>query len=178
MEHLRIVFLVSLIITTTLSIGCDRPLPEPEKSDPIYSDLENELKTAKSSLDTEIKALSDAKKYLESLEPRDLNRKRATHEVFERQKRVRKLEERHLYQELLLKKRLEYVRNVYPKRYRAKEPWPDPQELDEYRTNRRLNRASRNWSDRVPKLQSRLKPPAQASPEKTSEEVKADTPAH
>ncbi|MCM2281601.1 MAG: hypothetical protein NDI61_07115 [Bdellovibrionaceae bacterium] len=115
------------------------------------------MRNAQSALDTEKKAYLDAKKRSEELTPRDPNRKRTVFEVYELEKKVKRLEEKVLYQELLVKKRLEYVKQVYPKRYQQKLAWPDQAEVQLYQTNKRLNRASRNWSERVPKLQDRIK---------------------
>lgn len=149
----RIVVLFLLLLGLA---ACEKPLAEPEKVDPIYSDLEAQLKAAQTIHATELKALEDARKHLESLGPRDMGRKRTQFEVFEREKKVRRLAERELYHQLLIDKRLEYVRKVYPKKYEAKEPWPDPAEVDQYKTNKRLKSASRNWADRVPKLKDRI----------------------
>lgn len=152
--NIRLTILLLAVICLT---ACEKPLAEPEMVDPIYSDLETRLKTVQTLLETERKALEDVKNRFETAPPRDLNRKRSQHEIYQREKTVKRLEEKELYHQLLIKKRLKHVRTIYPERYKAKAPWPDPEEVERYRTNQRLNSTSRNWADRVPRLADRQK---------------------
>lgn len=147
-----------LLLFAFISLSaCEKPLSEPERVDPIYSDLEVQLKQLQTVIATEQKSLEDARKSFLDLEPRDLHRKRSQQTVFQLEKKVRKLEEQELYQQLLLQKRLNHVRKIYIEHYKSKKPWPNPEEIKAYRIHQRLNNASRNWSDRVPKLADRQK---------------------
>lgn len=134
-------------------LGCEKPLTAPEHSDPIYLDLEVELKKAEAEAVEFEKTLEETRQSLAEAKPRDIMRKRLIRELYSKERYVAKLKQMLIYHKEHLARRREYVRAAYSRAYRAKEPWPDPREWQDYQTQKRLRTASRNWAERVPKLQ-------------------------
>lgn len=151
-------------------LGCEKPLENPESVDPIYKDYLAEAANAKKAAEEEKKALETLIEEVSELKPRDPSAKKVIAKRFAQEKKILKLEERAKYYELRAESRKRYDQEAYRKAYKAKQPWPDPAEIEQYKTVRRLHDAPRNWDARVPKLKD---------PKTTSEPVKeAAPPAH
>ncbi len=145
----------------------------PESIDPIYEDLEKDLKKATSAVDEMAANVEAAKLAMAEVAPRNVMRKRLTREFYEKSKFLEKLRQKATYQQLLLEKRLRFLRTQYLKAYQAKTPWPDPKEVDEYQTNKRLRMASRSWASRVPRLHNPTDGEKPKAKEKKSEKPAA-----
>ncbi len=145
-------WLLTLFWISIFVIGCEKPMPDPERIDPIYDDLEKDLKKVNGAVDELEAAVVTAKKDMDEAGPRNIMRKRLTREFYEKRKLLEKVRQKAEYQQLLLVKRLHFVRTQYLKAYNAKEKWPNPLEFEEYMANKRLRLASRSWAGRVPRL--------------------------
>lgn len=129
-------------------IACDRPDPEPEKHDPIYSDMLNEAKSAEGELKSAEKDLEGFQKDLENAVPQTGQIKFAQKRVFETKERIEKLRQMKDYWELRAESRVKWDRKEYLKAFHKKEPWPDPKEYEEYKMLRKLQLAPKNWDNR------------------------------
>jgi len=94
---MRIIAAFSIILALT---ACNKPDPNPELKDPIYSDLQTQLTAATQSLEAEKKKLEGFEKDLAAVVPQTGQVKYAQKRVFESQALVTKWEQEKAYLEL------------------------------------------------------------------------------
>lgn len=140
---MRIIYFIFLLFP--LLAACNKPDPNPELKDPVYSDLIALQGSTNQALDAEIKKLEGFKQELRDVIPQSGQIKFAQKRVYESQERITKLEQEKIYYELKIKERLSQARKSYAKSFEKKEPWPDPKEWDEYQTAKKLRNAKRAW---------------------------------
>ncbi len=153
MRCFRLIFVTISLISI---FGCNRPDPNPHFMDPIYKHLGERVSQTKSQLDTEIKALEEAEKTLAKTQPLTHERKVAERDVQSIRKRIEGLRQEFDYLSIRLERRLVEDKVNYRLAFEKGEAWPDPEEYKAYLTTLRLNQASKNWNERVPKLQDRI----------------------
>jgi Tfp pilus assembly protein PilP len=155
-------------------VACDRPNSEPEKLDPIYSDLQKEVQEIKSAITATQKELEGFQFDLAAVEPQTGQIKYATKRVTETQARLDKLKQMQIFWELKVESRVRWVREAYMKAYKKKEPWPQPQEYQTYLAQKKLENAPRVWNLRErldqAKLGISLKPSKETEKEEKSSE--------
>ena len=153
MEHLirRVLRLGTLGIILMSLVGCSSEDPNPELKDPIYKDLLSEYKKHEKLLEDAEKNLKVVEAEMEAVEPRSLDRKIKNREYQKTLKQIVKLRQRKEFFRIKSELRRVYGRKAYRIAYQNKEEWPDPQEFEDYNTNKRLRAAPKNWSHRVPK---------------------------
>ena len=130
---------------------CERPNPNPELMDPIYSDLQRESDSAAKDAD---KIKSEADKLtddLSKLEARDPSRSILINQRNAKNKAEAGVRQRAEYFRIRAEQRFNIDQREYLKAFEAKKPWPEPGERKNYEVMRKLQTASRNWGDRVPK---------------------------
>lgn len=154
-------FIWLLILIT--QVGCKSEDPSPELKDPIYGELIKEQKSA----EDQVKKSSDAIKALEKTyaeqEVRSIDKKSTQKELLAEQEKFRRAtQEAEFYRIAALKRKAE-AQISYKKAFAAGEPWPDPKEYENFKNMKRLRSVSRNWNERVPKIQNPLN---SAEPEK------------
>lgn len=142
MKTLRLVF---LLIFSLIFMACDKPNPEPEKLDPIYADIQTKAGSYTSQIKTAEKNFEDAKKELEKVAPQTGQIKFAQKRVDDADAALRKLQQMQMYWELKLKSREKWAREQYMKAYNKKEAWPNPEEYQEYLSQKKLEEAPSNW---------------------------------
>jgi hypothetical protein len=125
--------------------GCDKPNPEPEKLDPIYSELEKEAANVENEMKKAEKDLEGFEKDAKAVVPQTGQRKYAEKRVFEAKDKLEKLSQQKKYWEIKLESRKNWDRSHYLSAYNKKETWPDPKEFEEYQIQRKLELAPRNW---------------------------------
>jgi hypothetical protein len=163
----------ALLILVILTASCDKPIQNPETTDPIYSDLEVERKNAAAAADSEKTAIADLDKEIEAAPPRDPGKKKAMRDREARLKNLVQLKQKALYFEIRLEQRKKFDEIDYLKAYEKKEPWPNPAEFTEYKASKKLKTASRNWEERVPKT-DRYSKKTEGAPGAKKEEKKAE----
>jgi hypothetical protein len=137
---------IILIITTLFVLAaCNKPDPNPENKDPIYSDINARLATVTSALNAEIKTLEGNQKELSAVAPQTGQIKYAQKRVFESQAKIDRLTQEKQYLELKAKARMKASRVSYKKAFEKKEPWPDPAEFSAYSAEQKLRDAKRSW---------------------------------
>ncbi len=146
-----------LVLLSMLILSCERPLENPELSDQIYNDLLKEAKAASAAAETEKKNLESTIKDIADLRPGDNNGKIKIRKKYELEHKVEMLTQKANFYRLRAFKRKEYVLDTYPKYFAKKLHWPDKEEWTEYQASKRLQLASRDWGQRVPKLGKRIK---------------------
>jgi len=136
-----------ILILTCLFVlaACNKPDPNPENKDPIYSDLNARLAKVSGELNAEIKTLEGHKKEMAEVTPQTGQIKYAQKRIFESQAKITRLEQEKQYLELKAAARLKATRTSYKKAFEKKEPWPDPVEFETYSAEQRLRDAKKTW---------------------------------
>ncbi len=146
--------ILSLVITLFLLTSCDKPDPNPELKDPIYSDLQSQFDSTKKALEGEIKLLEGHQHDIEMVTPQSGEIKTVQKKITDSRNQINKLEQEKAYLLLKVESRKNSDIIAYSKAYKKKEPWPNPNELKSYKIEQKLRSAKRTWSakDRIKEL--------------------------
>jgi hypothetical protein len=143
-----------LLINAMLLLGCSKPDPNPELKDPIYKDIEANLKASS-------KLLVDTEKKLEVLlqessgyGPRTKEKMVNLRDINKQKKIIENLKQSVAYLQIRLDRRKIQTHIDYSAAYSKKQAWPDPKEFENYKAVKKLKEAPRSWDARVPKLKS------------------------
>lgn len=136
--------IAAILVIFTLA-ACNKPDPNPELKDPIYSDLQSQLGAATQALEAEKKKLEGFEKDLQAVVPQTGQIKYAQKRVFESQALVNKWEQEKAYLELKIEQRKLTAVKSYRKAFAKKEDWPDPKEWASYQAEQKLRNAKRSW---------------------------------
>ncbi|RYZ70332.1 MAG: hypothetical protein EOP05_13465 [Proteobacteria bacterium] len=157
------------MLLSTLS-GCKpKPIDNPEAIDPIYADLNALNAAATAKAEAQKKKIAELDEEVSKLSGRDPDLKRTLHEKGNLERGLKQIEQDALYFEVRATQRRQYDKEAYLKAFREGKPWPDPAEFKEYEEQKKLRAASRDWSERVPKLTGYNKPDPNAKPAKKAE---------
>lgn len=126
-------------------VGCNKPDPNPEKKDPIYSDLIARASAVTAELNAERKALQDHEKTLTEVIPQTGQIKYAKKRVYETQEKIQKLEQEEQYLKLKILDRARVAKKSYLAAFKEGKSWPDPAEYESYRTEMKLRSAKTAW---------------------------------
>ncbi len=143
---LHLMLRILLVITTIFLASCNKPITNPELKDPIYNDLNVRLTEVSQLLAAEKTILKDHEKDLNESIPQTGQSIRAQKKVFESQNKIIKLEQEEQYLKLKVAARKVEATNSYSKAFGKNEPWPDPQEFEQYQKEKKAQRAPRDWS--------------------------------
>lgn len=143
--------IVLFAIILLIQAGCKQAIENPELADPIYSDLLSQMNAAKNTAASEEKSIKDLKEQISNLKPRDPNRGALMREMAAHENALVQAHQQQTYFEIRSGQRKEYDQNAYQDAFDHDKPWPNPEEIDEYKKTKKLLTASRNWEDRVPK---------------------------
>ena len=171
-----ILIFTSILLMNALS-ACNRPIAEPEELDPIYKDLVQTLQKEQSKLAEQEKLQADAREGLAKAETGSIQAKILKKDYSLATQNIQKIKQRVKYLEIRVERRKFTDRMTYKHSFEAKKEWPDPNEYSEYLVNKRLNEASRHWSDRVPRLNDRY-PSSKLEPKTESEGAEAPAASH
>jgi len=141
---MRVLMLLLLIII----VGCNKPNPNPELADEIYSDLKASAGNAAKDVEAEEKKLEGFKKDLDNAVPQTGEIKFAQKRYFESEQRLQKFEQVQKYFELKAQDRLEYTRKQYAKAFRAGKTWPTEEEIQSYKKYKLLSNKEASWDSR------------------------------
>ncbi len=147
------IILLSLVV---ISVGCKRPMKNPESIDPIYGDLLKEMK----SYEALVKKFSDeaeaARLEMEKEDPRTGNAKAIKNRYHGKLKDAENAKQIMVFYELHAKTRKREARESYLEAFKADKQWPDPKEYEGFQTQMALRKASRSWDSRTKKWSARL----------------------
>jgi hypothetical protein len=137
---------IGLIITISLALcACNKPEPNPELKDPIYSDLNAQLAAATQALEAEKKTLEGHKKELEDVVPQTGQIKYAKKRIYESEDKITHFEQEKSYLELRVESRKREARKSYLISFKEKKDWPDPKEWESYQAEQKLRKAKATW---------------------------------
>ncbi len=154
-RHIGIRILVILLSSLTLS--CERPLENPELADNIYNDLLKETKLSTSEIESEKKVLAGLEEDIVATKLGDNSGKSKFRKKYETETKIQLLKQKAQFYELRALKRKIYIGEAYPKYFEKRLHWPDAEEWANYQSSKRLSTASRDWGQRVPRLGKRIK---------------------
>lgn len=127
-------------------MSCVKTVANPEVSDEVYIDLQQELGLAAKTLEEEEKNLLSVKKEREATIPQTGQIKFSNKRVSDSEERVNTLRQQKLYFEIKLETRKEYVRDRYAESLRpGGRPWPDKKETDLYKAVMKFNKDKIAW---------------------------------
>jgi hypothetical protein len=166
-------FMRFIIILALVSlVGCNRPDPAPELKDQVYQGLSSQLAETTRAIAEENKRLEEHKKALSEVTPQTGQIKFAQKRVFDSGAKLDRLKQEQQWLELRVSERRRHAKIQYLKAFKSKEPWPDPLEFEQYKTEKRLRAAKKNWDvrDRLEKAGiSKRDDAAETKPEVTPE---------
>jgi hypothetical protein len=145
-KHINLLPLALLLVCFSVIVGCEKPNPHPETLDPIFGDLESKLKLAENDLKGAEKQLEDFKDALAKVVPQTGQVKFARKRVYDSEAVVEKLKQKVEFIKIRIESRRKYAKESYMRSYQKKEPWPRPEEYQEYRAQQALEGASRSWN--------------------------------
>lgn len=128
-----------------LLTACEKPDPNPELKDPIYTDIAAQLDVVSKALETERKNLEGHRKDLASVIPQTGEIKTVQKKIGDALLLVNKWEQEKVYLSLRLASRKQEDFLAYNKAFREKKPWPDPTEHKAYKDGQKLRAAKRTW---------------------------------
>lgn len=144
--------LLSFAFILVFMFGCEKKNPHPELLDPIYQDLVIELDIANKAIESEEAALVELAKEKALAVPQTGQIKYASKKVAEAQRRLEVLKQQKLYFDIKLEQRkAEALRRYEASLKPGGRPWPDPEEVENYRAVAKLQRDKIAWSQREKK---------------------------
>jgi hypothetical protein len=146
-----------LILMTIHAFGCKSQMSSPHEVDPIYRSLHEDFSSSEAKLAAQKKSVEDLRVAYNKTEPLTYERVVAKRDLESAVNTLTSLEQENTYLKLRMDRREAEDRINYKKAFREDKPWPDPNEYSAYLVNQRLLKASKNWSERVPKLEDRIK---------------------
>lgn len=141
-----IVFFLGLIL-----LSCNKPDPNPELKDPIYTDLMASATALTQQLENEKKTLEENKKALLEVVPQSGQNKYAEKRVRDSNDRISRLEQEKQYLELKIEAHKKTARRSYLQAFKKGQEWPNPDDWNTYQMEKRLHSAKKSWSvkDRI-----------------------------
>lgn len=148
---------ILLIAYSMLLVSCRSELKNPHEIDPIYKAVHEQVSQSESRIATELKTIEDAQAAYDKTDPLTYQRVVARRDLEAAKRRLSSLRQENDYLKIRLKRREIEDKINYKIAFHANKEWPDPAEYEAYLVHERLTNASRSWSDRVPKLDDRIK---------------------
>jgi hypothetical protein len=139
--------------------ACNKPNPNPELIDPIYMDLTAQENENESFILAEKSKLEENLAALETVTPQSGRIKFVNKRIWEARASLEKLNQRKLYLKVRKESRKRAAKMEYLSAFTKGEPWPNPVDTQKYKTQRKLESASRHWNSkrRIEELASRKK---------------------
>ncbi|OFZ16667.1 MAG: hypothetical protein A2Z20_01070 [Bdellovibrionales bacterium RBG_16_40_8] len=142
---------ISLAVFFIASSGCRFKNSSPHLLDPIYLDLEKELRATEQQIGEVKKKIESAKDDFGKSQPRTIERVNSMNDLGKAEKMLIRLQEMQEFYNIRLKRREVEDKINYEKAFADNADWPDKKEFEAYLVNKKLMNASRNWNLRVPK---------------------------
>lgn len=156
MTKLRFTSLFFFITCGFFLLGCKKEHPNPEQLDPIYKELTQKASEASKALENELQKRAELERVIPSLLPNTIDLKNTRRELQQAERAIVALRQQHKYYEIRAERRRVEGRRAYKIAFQNNEEWPKPEEYQAYLASKRLQEASLNWSERVPKLHQRV----------------------
>ena len=158
--------------------ACSRPNPTPEVLDPIYADLVQRSALAKAAGEGAKEEVKKLREELEKLPARDVTRRKTLEDIGKQESRHNVAEQEALYYEIRAEQRKQYARTEYVKAFEKNEAWPDPNDFETYKLQRKLRDAPREWSSKIEKTNRYNRQSPEDARKALDEKLKGAGPAH
>lgn len=162
-EHMKnSCFYLILALFAALSLSsCKKKDPNPEKLDPIYSDLMQEMDLFDKQLIEKEKELEGARKELAAAVPQTGTTIPLRNKVFMSENSVDAIKQRKKYFQIKIEQRRSEVQKRYLESFiKGGRPWPDEEEIKQYRIRMKLQRDALAWDKKdVPRGTDRKEAP-------------------
>lgn len=168
----------TLVLFTLIASGCNRANPTPEVLDPIYADLVQRSVLAKAAAEGAKEEAKKLREELEKLPARDITRRKTQEDIGKQDSRHNVAEQEALYYEIRAEQRKQYARTEYMKAFEKNEPWPDPNDFETYKLQRKLRDAPREWSSKIEKTDRYNRKSPEDARKELEEKLKGAGPAH
>ncbi len=147
MRYWRILFFWICLVL----VGCEKPNPTPELGDPIFQDIQSQMKSSEKELVDAEKAIQDASAAIEKIVPQDGTYKILWEKYFQAKKNKEQVQERGQFLAASLDRRKKLVRKRYREAWNSgtKKLEVNASELEDYKQNRKLATDSRDWSTKT-----------------------------
>jgi hypothetical protein len=129
--------------------ACNRPDAYPERKDPIYHDLENQVRASQKEVSSLLGERDSAKADIQNAKPQTGEIKLKWNTYFEVEKQHAKAAQMLKYNELRLETRKREARKSYLEAFGAGKDWPDPEEYAAYERQKKLRDAPKDWNARL-----------------------------
>ena len=136
------------LVVCLFLISCTKPLSEPEESDPIYKDLQGELANAQKFTEEKQKVLEESRLLLNEAVPQTGQNRKYHADFYSAENDYLHAQQVEEFFNLRVKSRKFAARRSYLESFDAGKPWPDPNDFEEYLTNKRLKAVDKNWRKR------------------------------
>lgn len=133
------------LLLFTFILGCEQVDPAPELRDEVYKDLLIELDLASKSLEAEQKALEKLIEEKNKAVPQTGQIKFANKKIYDAQSKIDSIQQQKQYFMIKLEQRKSIDRINYLDNKKAGKPWPDPKEMEEYKSTMKLYRDKLIW---------------------------------
>jgi hypothetical protein len=148
-----------------MTVGCHKHLSAPELVDPVYMDLKGKADALLTSITAQEKEVEKARVTYETAPIRTGQKEDATEDYFQAQHKLQKMMEDYRYYALKVRSQLKNDRVSYEKAYKENKPWPDPEEIANYRVDRKIAEEPKEWNseDRIKKKLPKKATPTEAA---------------
>jgi len=137
-------------------LGCKSKDPHPELSDKVYIDIRSRLEDLRKKLDNSKTFFELAELEKQAAPPGSQELAVIVKDIREEKKLINQIQQKIRYLEIRMARRKLESRISYQKAFQNDMPWPDPKEYQAYLAHQELLEAPSNWSERVPRLQTRI----------------------
>lgn len=137
--------IIILCILSLALFACNKPDPNPELKDPVFSDFQSMLAGTSQELEAEKKNLEGFEKELADAIPQTGQIKYAQKRVRETKEKITRLEQEEQYLKLKVEARKKESKTSYSVAFKKGETWPNPQEWTDYQTQKRFRNAKKSW---------------------------------
>ena len=142
-EHMKkIIFALFLSISLQ---SCSKKDPNPEQKDEIYKDYLQEMDIANKSVESQEKEVEKLKTELNTTVPQTGQIKYAQKKYFEAEKLLEKFKQQRQFFQIKLEQRKQEVQNKYEESLTGGKPFPDEEEIKNYRSTLKLQREKIIW---------------------------------
>jgi hypothetical protein len=172
---MKIPFLFSLILIITLT-GCDKPNPAPETLDPIYLDMTKMAEEVKKNVEKEKSGYEGLESDLAKAKPQTGEAQLARRRLRESGDRLNHIQQMQKYWEIRADSRKDYDRKAYLFAWKAKTPWPDPDEYKQYNLSEKAQQQKKNWDVRARMKEAGVGSKPEKAAKKEGEEGKEEKP--
>lgn len=160
-KRIRYSLWILAIVVTFVTIGCEKPLSNPEEQDAIYRDLASELGELNKQAEEAQKSFEEAEANLEKIVPQTTDYRLKRKEYFTAHQNLYLARQKAMAKKVELNSRLRKDRIEYGKAYNARAQWSTAQESELYRKEKERRAAPLSWDQN---LKQRL--PASEKPKK------------